>query len=229
MKLVIVIPAFNEATVIKDVIRKLPKKLSGIDVVTPIVIDDGSTDGTFEVAKESTKHVYRHMVNLGVGAATTTGFEAAKKMNADIVVTLDADGQHNPDDVAELIKPIMDNKADVTIGTRMLNTTGMPKLKVFGNWVMNVFTFLVFHKWVTDSQSGMRAFSKKAMKKMCFHSIGYEICSEAIGEVKRNKLRLVEVPIEVIYTDYSKMTGQSWINAINIITKMLSIKISGKK
>jgi len=229
MKLVIVIPAFNEATVIEDVIKKLPKKIDGIDSIVPVIVDDGSSDGTYDIAKNSTQHVIKHLVNLGVGAATTTGFEAAKKIGADIIVTLDADGQHNPEDVAELIKPILENRADVTIGTRMLNSKGMPKLKIFGNWVMNALTFLIFHKWVTDSQSGMRAFSKNAMKKMSFHSIGYEICSETIGEIKRNRLKLAEVPIEVIYTDYSKITGQSWLNGINILTKMISIKLSGKK
>lgn len=229
MKLVVVIPAFNESSVIEEVINKLPKKLCGIDSIVPVVVDDGSSDGTYDIAKKNTRHVIKHLVNLGVGAATTTGFEAAKKLGADIIVTLDADGQHNPDDVEKLIAPILNNKADVAIGTRMLNTLGMPKIKIFGNWVMNVLTFIVFHKWTSDSQSGMRAFSKKAMKKMCFHSIGYEICSETIGEIKRNKLKLAEVPIEVIYTDYSKVTGQSWINGINILTKMISIKIAGKK
>lgn len=229
MKLVIVMPAFNEATVIEEVIKKLPKKLGGVDSIVPIIIDDGSTDETYEIAKKNTRYVIKHLVNLGVGAATTTGFEVAKKLRADIIVTLDADGQHNPDDVEKLIAPILENKADVAIGTRMLNTVGMPRIKIFGNWMMNVLTFMIFHKWTSDSQSGMRAFSKKAMKKMCFRSLGYEICSEMIGEIQRNKLKLVEVPIQVIYTEYSKMTGQSWLNGINILTRMISIKISERK
>lgn len=105
----------------------------------------------------------------------------------------------------------------------------MPLLKIFGNWTMNVMTLLIFHKWSTDSQSGMKAFNKRALRKMCFHAMGYEICSEIIGETKRNKLKLVEIPIEVIYSDYSKMKGQNFINAVNIMTRSIAIKISGKK
>jgi glycosyltransferase involved in cell wall biosynthesis len=185
MKLAIVIPAYNEEKVIGEVIKGLPKKLSLIDEIIPIVVDDGSTDETYKVAKSKTSHVFKHIINLGVGAATQTGFDAARKLGADIIVTLDADGQHNPDDVKKMILPILEKKADVVIGTRMLNPKGMPFFKILGNWTMNIVTAVVFHKWSTDSQSGMRAFDKKAIRKMCFHAIGYEICSEIIGEIKK--------------------------------------------
>lgn len=229
MKLAIVIPAYNEGKSIKDVLFGLPKKIEGINQIISIVVDDGSSDDTYSIAKEYATYAIKHIVNLGVGAATTTGMEAAKKINADIVVTIDADGQHNPKDIAKILQPILNKKADVVIGTRMLNSKGMPFLKIFGNWTMNVMTFLIFHKWSTDSQSGMKAFNKKALSKMCFHAMGYEICSEIIGEIRRNKLRLIEVPIEVIYSDYSKMKGQSFINAVNIFTRSIVIKLSGKK
>ena len=170
-----------------------------------------------------------HTVNLGLGAALTTGFEAAKKLNCDIAVTLDGDGQHNPDDICRLIEPIVNKKVNVVIGTRMTNSCGMPYLKIFGNWVMNVLTVLVFQKWSTDTQSGMRALDRKALKKFNLHSVGYEISSEIIGEVKRNRLKMAEVPIETIYTDYSKAKGQNWINGVNVLTRMITIKISGKK
>ena len=229
MKLVIIIPALNEDSVIRNVLETLPKKISGVGRITSIVIDDGSTDKTSEIASKYADKTVRHLVNLGVGAATVTGLEAAKKLQADIAITIDADGQHDPADIKKVIKPILEGKADVVIGTRMANPIGMPRYKVFGNWMMNFLTFLIFNKWTSDSQSGMRAFNKKALKKMDFHSMGYEICSETLGEIKRNKLKLAEVPIEVIYSDYSKAKGQNWINGINVLTKMLTIKISGKK
>lgn len=229
MKLAIVIPAFNEEQSIKDVLLSLPKKIKGINKIISIVVDDGSEDQTYDIAKDFSTYTVNHMVNLGVGAATTTGIEVAKKLNADLVVTIDADGQHNPKDIEKILQPILNKKSDVVIGTRMLNVKGMPLLKIFGNWTMNVMTLLIFHKWSTDSQSGMKAFNKKALSKMLFHSMGYEICSEIIGEVKRNKLKLKEIPIEVIYSDYSKMKGQSFINAVNIFTRSIAIKISGKK
>lgn len=229
MKLAIIIPAYNEEGTILTVLESLPKKLVGIDKIVSIVVNDGSGDKTEEIAKRRADFVVNHVVNLGVGAATTTGFEVAKKIKADAIVTLDADGQHNPNDVEKILKPILENKTDVVIGTRMLNPDGMPLLKILGNWLMNFLTFLVFRKWSTDSQSGLKAFNKKAIRKMQFHSIGYEICSEIIGEITRNKLRLAEVPIEVKYSDYSKMKGQNWLNGINIFTKIIAIKISQKK
>ena len=229
MKLAIVIPAYNEEKSIKNVLSSLPDKISEVDEIISIMVDDGSQDKTYSIAKQEASYAIRHIINLGVGAATTTGIEAAKKLQSDIVVTIDADGQHNPKDIEKLIKPVLENKADVVIGTRMLNAKGMPPLKIFGNWIMNVMTFLIFHKWSTDSQSGMKAFNKKALRKMSFYSMGYEICSEIIGETKRNNLKLIEIPIEVIYSDYSKIKGQNIINAVNIFTRSIAIKLSGKK
>lgn len=229
MKLAIVIPAYNEEKVIGEVLKGLPKEIKGIDEIISVVVDDGSTDRTYAVSKKDATYVFRHIINLGVGAATQTGFGAAKKLGADIIATFDADGQHSPNDIEKIISPILEKKADVVIGTRMRRPKGMPFFKIFGNWAMNFITAIVFHKWSSDSQSGMRAFDKKAIRKMCFHSIGYEICSEIIGEIKRNNLKLIEIPIEVIYTDYSRSTGQNWLNAVNILTRIISIKITRKK
>lgn len=229
MKLAIVIPAYNEEGSIIEVLNKIPTRLKGISEIIPIVVDDGSTDKTYDLAKGSTKHVARHVVNLGLGAALTTGFETAKKLNCDFAVTLDGDGQHNPNDIERIIGPILKKKADVVIGTRMKNTAGMPPIKIFGNWAMNLITFIVFRQWSSDSQSGMRVLGKKALKKMVFHSVGYEISSEIIGEIKRSNLKLQEVPIEVIYSDYSMIKGQNIFNAINIFTRIIVIKIVGRK
>ncbi len=229
MKLAIVIPAYNEAGSIESVLKNIPKKLTGVNEIIPVVVDDGSIDNTFELAQKHIKHVAKHVINLGLGAALCTGFAAAKKINCDIAVTLDGDGQHNPKDIQKLINPIISQKANVVIGTRMTDTRGMPALKILGNWMMNVMTFIIFRKWSSDTQSGMRALSKKALSKLDLHSVGYEISSEIIGESHRNRLKIVEVPIETIYTDYSKAKGQSVINAVNILTKLLTIKISGKK
>lgn len=229
MKLAIVIPAYNEAAVIGDVLDRLPKKIAGFREVAIVVVDDGSADDTGAIAKAKTKYAVSHIVNLGVGAATKTGFGVARKIKADIVVTLDADGQHNPEDIINLVAPILASKADVTIGTRMLNPKGMPLHKIIGNWTMNLITFLVFHKWTSDSQSGLKAFTIRAIRKMDLHSIGYEVCSEMIGEIKRNGLCLVEIPIETIYTDHSKAKGQNWLNAVNILTRIIAIRMAGKK
>lgn len=229
MKLAIVIPAYNEEKAIASVLRSLPSKMKGISEIISIVVDDGSTDATFEVAQKYATKVLGLSLNMGVGAATITGLQAARKMRADVVVTMDADGQHNPADINKLIKPIIEKKADVVFGTRMLNSEGMPGLKIFGNWFMNVITFIMFRVWTTDSQSGMRAFSRKALKRMDLQAVGYEFCSEVVGEIKRHKLKFVEVPVEVIYSDYSKAKGQNWLNGVNLVTSMIAIKMTRRK
>lgn len=229
MKLAIIIPAYNEEGSIESVIKSLPKKIKGINEIVSIVVDDGSEDKTFIKAKDYANYCIRHVVNLGLGAALTTGFNVAKIIDADLALTLDGDGQHDPKNIISLINPIMTRKADVVIGTRMKNTKGMPLIKVFGNWAMNVMTALVLQAWSSDTQSGMRALSRKALQKMELNSVGYEISSEIIGEAHRTKQRIIEIPIKTIYTDYSMAKGQSVINAVNIFTKLITIKITGKK
>lgn len=229
MKLAIVIPAYNEQESLGRVLSSLPKKLDGIDEIKTIVVDDGSRDRTSEVARWNKAIIVKHIVNLGVGAATKTGLEAAKKLNADIAVTVDADGQHDTADIVRLIQPIIDKGYDVAIGSRIYNAQQMPMLKVFGNLFMNFLTFLVFWQWMKDSQSGMKAFSKNALGKINLHSTGYEICSEIIGEIKRNKLKFQEIPIKTIYSDYSKSRGQDYLNGINIFTRIFFIRINAIK
>lgn len=220
--LVIVIPAYNESKVIADVISALPKKLPGVGQITVLVIDDNSTDNTKAVTESCGARCIRHEANLGAGGATVTGLEAAKRLKADIVVTMDADGQHSPDDLGPLLAPILSDECDVVLGSRLKRQTeGMPFHKKIGNNLLNGVTYLFFHIWVTDSQSGYKAFSKRALRKLEIRTTGYEFCSEIIGEIKRKNLQYREVPISTIYTDYSKSKGQLAINAINIILGLL--------
>jgi len=229
MKLTIVIPAYNEGKVIASVLKSLPKKIKGAKSIRTIVVNDGSIDNTHSEAKKHAHHVAHHVINLGAGAAVITGFEAAKKIGADVVVILDADGQHNPKNIEKLIQPIIKGEADIVIGTRMLNSKGMPAIKVFGNWAMNVMTYVTTGGWSTDTQSGMRAISRKALDRMQLQAIGFEYCSEIVGEARRCKLKMKEVSIQTIYTEYSKSKGQSIINAINIFTRLITIRLTGKK
>jgi glycosyltransferase involved in cell wall biosynthesis len=193
------------------------------------VVDDGSKDRTHEIARWNQVMALKHIVNLGVGAATITGLEAARKINSDIVITLDADGQHSPSNIEKLIEPIIKKEVDIVIGSRDYKIKNMPVVKVFGNLMMNTLTYMVFRKWSADSQSGMKAFSKSALEKIKLHSTGYEICSEIIGEIKRNNIQYKEIKIDTIYTDYSKLRGQNILNGINILTKSLFIKIASIK
>ncbi|MDO8740480.1 MAG: glycosyltransferase family 2 protein [Candidatus Woesearchaeota archaeon] len=219
---VIVIPAYNEEAKIGDVISDLNR--NGYEDI--IVVDDGSKDNTYKIAKSHKADVYKHIINRGLGGSLGTGIKAALMKNADIVVTFDADGQHAASDIKKLIKPIIDGKADVVIGSRlMIKSDGMPFIRKIGNWGMNLITYVMFGIWTTDSQSGLRAFSRKAAEKISIKGSRMEVSSEIISEVGKRKLKFKEVPIKAIYTDYSLKKGQSNLNAFKILLKLVVKKL----
>lgn len=213
----VVMPAYNESKTIKKVIEDIRERNLNI-----VVIDDGSHDETYEIAAESTSHtgsVYRHVINRGLGAALETGIKAALAKNADIIVTFDADGQHDPDDIIPVCKPIMEKRADVVIGTRNFNE--MPASKKFGNTVMDIITRIFYGIHVKDSQSGLRAFNRKAAGVLDINSRGYGVSSEIIGEIKRYNLKVEEVEIKTIYTDYSMSKGTNLTVGLKILAKLI--------
>lgn len=214
----IVIPAFNEEKVIADVINEI-KNAGHVRV---IVVDDGSTDSTFNKAKNAGAFTYRHKINRGKGAAVKTGIEASKLMGADIAVTMDGDGQHNPADIKKMVEKI-NQGYDVVLGTRLRNRERMPKMRVFYNYLGNLLTWYLHGLWVTDSQSGFRAYSRKALYLIDTKSDRYEYDSEIIREIYRNKLRFNEVPIEVRYTEYSmsKAEKQGFLNGLKTVYRMI--------
>lgn len=227
MHLVIAIPVYNEGPVIKNVIKSLPSKLSGIKKISVLAVDDGSTDDSKAQIKKTKATLVSHHTNLGVGCATATGLEAARRMGADIAVTFDGDGQHDPSDIPKVIWPILEGRFDLVIGTRLVNSKGMPLIKKIGNWGLNFITYLLAGKWTSDSQSGFKAFSHRALKRMDLDSAGYEFCSEIILEATREKLKITEIPIKVIYNRYSRRKGQSPFNGVNIVVKLILKKITG--
>lgn len=225
LKLAIVIPAFNEGPVIAGVINSLPKKLAGISIITPIVISDGSKDNTVAEAQKTNAIVLSHPINIGVGGATDTGFKASKLLGADIIVTIDADGQHATSDLPNLIAPILNKKVDVVFGNRFLDNKEMPFLRKLGNRLLSGVTAIFAGIYVEDSQCGYRAYSQKAIQKMVLHERGYEICSEIIMEVGRNKLSFEEVSVKTIYKSLTHKKSQDITNAINIIIRIIKRSI----
>ncbi len=216
----VILPAYNEEKTLDGVMKEL------VDLgVNLIVVDDGSTDNTYCVARGFVKRypsqvsLYRHPLNRGLGGALRTGIKAAIAHHADIIVTFDADGQHHSQDIIPLCLPLINGAADVVIGKR--NFQEMPFRKKFGNVVMNIITLLFYGRDVEDSQSGLRAFSNEAAGSMELHSRDYGISSEIIGEVQRKKLRLVEVPITTIYTDYSLSKGTNTRVGLKILAKLI--------
>lgn len=219
-KTYIVIPAFNEERVICDVIEEIKKAGYG----NIIVVDDGSADNTFQKADEIEGVIaLRHKLNRGKGAATKTGIEAAKLLGADIIVTMDGDGQHDPADIHNLTDPIVKNHCDVVLGSRLHNPDGMPWYKIWQNRIGNVITWYLFGLWVTDSQSGFRAYSRHAAEVINTRGDRYEYDSEVIREIYTYRLKYLEVPIKVRYTEYSmgKVHKQGLINGVKTFYKML--------
>lgn len=225
----VVIPAYNEATVIGEVVKSArevflkSKKAYDIDIV---VVNDGSKDETANEAKKGGAIVINHILNSGAGSATLTGLAYARQHNYDIAATMDADGQHAPDDVLEGIKSIDQGNADLLIGSRLIDSRGMSKIKVLGNKGLSLFTYLLFGINVTDSQSGLRIFSKRAIDDLQWKSTGYEFCSEMIWRAKQARMSVGEYPIKAIYTDYSRAKGQNNWNAINIVKRLCKQRIA---
>lgn len=220
MKICIVIPAYNEAAVIIGTIKEI--KNAGYENI--VVVDDGSGDDTFQKAESvSGVAAFRHKINRGKGAATKTGIEAAKLLGADIIVTMDGDGQHDPKDIANLIYPITKGGCDVVLGSRLMNPEGMPWYKIWQNKFGNLITWYLYGLWVTDSQSGLRAYSKKAAERINTFGDRYEYDSEVIREIYYNKLKYQEIPIQVRYTEYSmsKLQKQDFLNGIKTVYKMI--------
>ncbi len=219
-KIYIVIPAYNEEKVIADVAKEI--RDAGYEKI--IIVDDGSADGTFSKSKEIPgATALRHKINRGKGAAAKTGIEAAKLLGADIIITMDADGQHDPKDIARLISPIASGNCDVVLGSRLMNPEGMPWYKIIHNKIGNAITWYLYGLWVTDSQSGLRAYSRRAAEVINTLGDRYEYDSEVIREIYKYKLKYKEIPIQVRYTEYSmgKAQKQSLANGIKTVWKML--------
>jgi glycosyltransferase involved in cell wall biosynthesis len=219
----VVIPAYNEAQVIGATLAALPARIEGADQVTVVVVDDGSSDNTAEIVRacgDERVVLLRHALNRGLGGALGTGLEYARRNGADFAVTYDADGQHAPDDIPKVIAPLIAGKAQAVIGSRLLTRKGMPWYRIVGNFGLNIITFFFFGVWTTDSQSGLRAFSRAALEKLELRNDRMEVSSEFIREIRRKKLKFTEVPIQAIYTDYSLAKGQSNWNAFNIIFRL---------
>lgn len=217
-KIVVLIPAFNEASVIADVLRDIAR--AGYPDI--IVVDDGSSDRTYQAARQvEGVTALRHFINRGKGAAVKTGIEAAKLLDADVVVTMDGDGQHDPADIARMVQ-LVEGGHDVVLGTRVMDTATMPLWKILANKSGNFFTWLLFGMWVNDSQSGFRAFSRNAFERIETRTDRYEYDSEVIREIRRHRLKHVELPVAVRYTRYSqtKAARQTLKGGLKTLFKM---------
>jgi len=225
MKLAVVIPAYNEEFAIGQVIQQvMAVDLPGVEKEI-IVVNDGSRDKTGDIARSKGALVVRHLLNRGVGGALGTGIEAALRSGADVVVTCDADGQHSPDDIGRVIEPIRSGRADAVVGSRMIDPGGMPWTRRVANHLANLATWIILGVSTTDSQSGLRAFSRSAAKRIRITTNKYEVCSEISGEVKRLHLRSIDIPIKTIYTEYSLSKGQGFRVGLKTLFRLILSKL----
>ena len=223
----VIVPAYNESQVIAVVIKKAKKtfaKAEGFDIDI-VVVNDGSRDKTSSEAKKGGAIVVDHILNSGAGGATLTGLAYARKHKYDIAATMDADGQHAPEDVIKGIKKIDKSPSGLLIGSRLIDSEGMSKTKVLGNKGLSLITKVLFGVNVTDSQSGLRIYSRAAIEKLDWKTTGYEFCSEMIWRAKQLGIEIEEFPIQAIYTDYSRSKGQNNWNAINIVKRLFKQRI----
>lgn len=218
-RIYIIVPAYNEEASIADVINDLEEH--GYNNI--IIIDDGSTDGTGRIARENNTIVLTHPINLGQGSAIQTGLEYAIFSKADIIITFDSDGQHMAGDIIDLIKPLIAGKADISLGSRFLNkdsnTPWAKKVMLKGGTIL---LFLMYGIMLSDTHNGLRAFTAEAALKMKLESRGMEHASEIIEKIKLEKIKYIEVPVKIRYTDYSIKKGQRMSNSLNILFKMLA-------
>jgi len=221
--LILILPAYNEAQVISGVLKKIKPVVKKLPVRTEIlIVNDGSSDNTLKVLKKAAVKVVTHPINRGLGASLKTGLEYAKKVKADFAITMDSDGQHDPNDIAKILTPLIKNQADMVIGSRSLgNIEDMPLLRRLNNKAFNLLTLSLFGITTTDSLSGFRGFSKKAINSLRLKTERMEVSNEFFTEIKRNHLKFLEVPIKVIYTKYSMAKGVKPGNIFAIIFRLV--------
>ncbi|MHB8545760.1 MAG: glycosyltransferase family 2 protein [Nitrosotalea sp.] len=215
--LVVCIPAYNEEKSIGTVIKKTSLYADKI-----VVCDDGSSDNTAKVAELSGAVVIKHEKNLGKGASLRSLFNSISNTDADIIVTMDGDGQFLPEEIPKLVKPITENRADIVIGYRFDETTEMPSYRKFGNKMLDRVTNLASELPFRDTQSGFRAYSKRAIEQIQFSTNGFGVDSEILIDASRKNLRISEEKITVIYDTGGKTSTKNPVShSGEVITSLI--------
>ena len=217
MKTIAVIPAFNESKRIELVIKKTKKFVDEV-----IVVDDHSRDNTYEIARKAGATATRLISNMGAGFATRVGCDLAIKNKADIIITLDADGQHDPEEIPKLLKTLQEYNLDIVFGSRPRNEN-MPKIRRLGNWGLSFIAKVLFNSNVKDTQTGYHAFTSKAYPMIRWSSSRYGVVTEFAVNVAKNGLRCKEVEVKTIYVD--KNFGMRKRDAVRATISMLKWRI----
>jgi len=213
--IMIVIPAYNEAENLKEILSRFPSTISGVEIGI-LVIDDGSYDDTARVASEAGICLVRNPINRGGGAALRLGYDILQKAGSAICVTMDADGQHDPEEIEKILLPILNDQYDFVIGSRVLGDREKDsRLRIVGVYIFGWLISLLLGKKITDPSSGFRAFRMESVASITLHEDQYHT-SELIIEAVKKGLRIGEVPITILKRKYGKSKkGNDWAYGLN--------------
>lgn len=219
----VVVPIFNEERVIASALAPLLDRGR-----TVIAVDDGSTDGTWRIIRSLPIHSLRHPVNLGQGAALQTGMSYALEHGAEYIVHFDADGQHSVDDIEVMLEPLHKGEADVVLGSRFLRNEDRRAIPPARRALLKggvIVNGILTRVWLTDAHNGFRAMTRDAAQKIHMRENRFAHASEILIQIRRNRLRVVERPTAIVYTEHSQAKGQSNLNAIKIVMDMILRRI----
>lgn len=218
-----IIPVYNEKEVIGGVVRGIRKQYKNV-----VCVDDGSRDGSDQEIKKTGAYLIQHPINMGQGAALQTGIEFARSFeSAEYFVMFDADGQHRLEDAEKMLEILHDGEVDIVTGSRFLGrTVDMPFIKKIVLKAAIIFSTLTSGIKLTDTHNGLRAFNRHVADNMQITMGDMAHASEILEIIRDQKFRYREVPVDIIYTDYSKAKGQSVLNSINIAFDVLLKRLS---
>jgi polyprenyl-phospho-N-acetylgalactosaminyl synthase len=218
----IVIPAYNENAIIQAVLEELLPYQYSI-----VVVDDGSVKSVLPLLKKMPVYFIRHKINLGQGAALQTGIDFALSKQAKYIVTFDADGQHQANDIDKILQLLVNDKADIVSGSRFLegSSHNMPFMRKIFLQIARYINFIFTGLLLTDAHNGLRAMTRAAAQKIQITENGMAHATEILRQVKTKKLRHAEVPVHIKYSDYSKKKGQTLASSFRIFFDLLLNKI----
>jgi glycosyltransferase involved in cell wall biosynthesis len=233
----VIIPAYNESGKIAEVIRSVPVSLevAGQSFRTVvIVVEDCSRDSTYQEALDAGAIVIRHFINSGAGAATRTGFsyvlKNADRLNVAYVATIDADGQHSCEDLYSMLEAALMTRADLVVGNRLHagNKKDMPRHRILGNRGLSLISRMLFGITTEDTQSGLRLVSIEALPGISRYTIDrYGFCTEILWRARQKRLKVIEVPIVVTYSEETLEKGQSNWGVFDLVTDLITLRLIG--
>lgn len=219
MSVFVIIPCYNENLQIRNTVQHLLNK--GYSIV---VVDDASIDNTSRSIEDFPVFLLKHEINLGQGAALQTGMEFALAEGADIIVHFDADGQHNPEEIPTLVQPVLDDLADVVLGSRFLRKEDRKLIPVGRRIILQLAiqaNRLFSGIKLSDAHNGFRVLNRNAAMQIRLQENRMSHATEILQQIRKHKLRYLEVPTHIKYTEYSRNKGQSSLNSINILFDLI--------